>query len=371
MKKLLVFHPALAPYKVDFFNALSERFDLTVVFQARNLSSQQFDQDKMASQIRFKACYLPHTVIRGGRKYSRGYARILREIRPDIVVGSEFGPNLVIPFVLRPFFRRKYRIWTITDDSVDTIGRGSRLRPLLRGFFTPRLDGMAFSNPSVRDWYLANYSLRSTALAPVIGSEEVLREKVRSCLPLAPELVRRYGLDGHPVVLFVGRLDPVKNLPLLLEAFARVRAEARLVLVGSGEERESLERQAEGLGLQDRVVFAGRWESPELYQWYQIGDVKVLPSRSETFGAVVGEALQTGCPVVCSDAAGAACLIRPGVNGEIVDHTSAESIAGAIETILDRADAGRDLSVIRPSLMEYTFSQYIDSLTDAIQESLR
>ena len=58
MKKLLIIHPALAPYRVDEFNALSKLFDLEVVFIFENVWNHRFDQDKLLSQLQFKVSFL-------------------------------------------------------------------------------------------------------------------------------------------------------------------------------------------------------------------------------------------------------------------------------------------------------------------------
>ena len=365
--RVLIFHPALAPYRVDFYNGLARHFDLKVLFQAENLTSQQFDQSKMAEWARFDHGIMQRSHVSAKRKISIGYARHIRAFRPDIVIGSEYGTNLLIPYFIRPFFRKKYRLWTMSDDSVDVAERTSGVRSFLRRFFAPRLDGIVFCNDIVRDWMKDRLALRNSAVIPIIADEHVLRARLRSVLDGVSALQERFPLAGRRMVLFVGRLNPVKNLHLLLEAFAQLPPEDVLVLVGSGVEEPSLRDHAGRLGIGDRVCFAGRFEAPELYLWYQLADVFVLPSKFEPFGAVTGEALQAGCPVVCSDIAGSACLIRPGVNGEIVDHASAASVADGIARVLDRT-LPHDIHALRPSLMDGTLEDYLQQFKEVLDE---
>ena len=364
--RLLVFHPALAPYRVDFFNGLARLFELKVVFQARNLTSQKFDQEKMAELVRFDFDFMKHTRVSSRRKLSLGYARYIREFHPDVVVGSEYGTNVMIPWLIRLFRRDKYKLWTSCDDSVDVAERTSRIRSFLRRFFAPRLDGIIFCNDAVRDWMKERFALRNSAVIPIIADENVLRARLGSVLDGVSALQEQFSLAGRRVILFVGRLNPVKNLHLLLEAMALLPPENTLVLVGSGEEEASLREQAGRLGIGDRVCFAGRFEAPELYLWYQLAVVFVLPSRFEPFGAVTGEALQAGCPVVCSDVAGSASLIREGVNGTVADHTSATSVAGCIAQLLD-AFPPNDIHTLRPSLMDITLEQSIQSFKETLE----
>lgn len=363
--RLLVFHPALAPYRVDFFNMLAERFDLRVVFQAENLTSQSFDQEKLRGMARFDYAFFRRSLVGRKRKLSLGYARFIRRFRPDIVMGSEYGTNLAIPYLLRPFFRKRYRLWTMTDDNVDFSEHTSRIRRWMRAFFAPRLDGIVCANGQTLRWMEDRFPLRAGAVVPIIADERVLRRQMEDGLPQLPSMAGQYRPAGSRLALFVGRLHPVKNLHALVEALSLLPDPVRLALVGSGPEEESLRLEAAARGLSGRVTFAGRWEAPALYGWYQLADVFVLPSTYELFGAVVGEALQAGCPVVCSAVAGAADLIRPGDNGEVVDPESAESVAEGIRRVLERT-AEHPLGQLRPSLMDRTLEEDIDLLTEKL-----
>jgi len=123
--------------------------------------------------------------------------------------------------------------------------------------------------------------------------------------------------------LYVGRFDPYKNVPLLVEAFARVRARepgARLRLIGPPDPRYPEARDtARRLGLGDEVVtWQGYVDHEELVRAYRDARALVLPSTYEGFGLTVLEAMACGTPVICSNvsslpevAGDAACLIDP------------------------------------------------------------
>ena len=358
-QRLLIFHPALAPYRVDFFSCLAEKFDLMVVFQNRHLRTQKFDQERLGMNVRFRREYLPHSRLIGGRVLSLGYTRFIREFRPDIVMGSEFGQTLIVPFLLRPFMRKRFRLWTLTDDSPSDIKNCNGARLWLRKFFAKRLDGVVAANPVTAGWYSDGFGIKAPVV-PIIADEGRLRSEVSELYNLRQDYISKYGLEGRKVVLFVGRFNPVKNLPMLLEAFARVRKDASLVLVGEGEMRSTLESLARDAGISDRIVFTGRMEMPELLVWYHVASVSVLPSTSERFGAVVGESLQLGCPVVCSSESGAAWLCDA-----VVDPRDPDGIAMAINGFLDAPS----WDSIRPSLMEHDLGYYIGTLVESIQEN--
>jgi glycosyltransferase involved in cell wall biosynthesis len=114
-----------------------------------------------------------------------------------------------------------------------------------------------------------------------------------------PELRARLGADeGTRLVLIVGRLAREKNVRLGLEAFARAPEAMRLAVAGEGPERAALERHAARLGIAGRTAFLGRVAPREMPDLYASADVLLFPSRSETQGLVLAEALVAGLPAV-------------------------------------------------------------------------
>lgn len=129
------------------------------------------------------------------------------------------------------------------------------------------------------------------------------RELRRQALGLAP---------AAPLCLSVGRLAPEKNQRFLLHAFAALRTrlpEARLLLVGDGDDRRYLERDARRLGLGGCVVFAGAVARPRVLDYCLAADLFLFPSTTETQGLVALEALAAGLPVVAVRSAAAEDLL--------------------------------------------------------------
>lgn len=141
------------------------------------------------------------------------------------------------------------------------------------------------------------------------------------------ELRKAWGVepDGFAVI-YVGRLAPEKNLALVEEAFAairRLRPEARLILIGDGPERRSLEAR------NPDFHFCGMRTGYELAAHYASGDMFLFASQTETFGNVVLEAMASGLPVVAYDYAAAAELIQDGLNGISVSLGDREAYIAA------------------------------------------
>ncbi len=152
--------------------------------------------------------------------------------------------------------------------------------------------------------------------------------------PKRAELRRKWDMPEGPVVLFVGRLLQVKGVDVLLRAFATIvneHADAHLLIVGDGPERQALEKQAGELEIGERVHFMGFHQRDTLVELYACADVFCLPSRHEPWGAVVNEAAACGLPLIVSDRVGAgADLVEPNVNGAIVPVEDAPALADAI-----------------------------------------
>ena len=134
-----------------------------------------------------------------------------------------------------------------------------------------------------------------------------------------PALRESLGLGpDDPLLLYVGRLAPEKNLPALLAAFARLRQRlpsplgerVRLAVVGDGPQLESFRAAAAGGG-----AVSGAQHGAALSRWYASADLFAFPSQSETFGNVVLEAQAAGLPVVGYDCQGVSERVAPGVDG--------------------------------------------------------
>jgi glycosyltransferase involved in cell wall biosynthesis/peptidoglycan/xylan/chitin deacetylase (PgdA/CDA1 family) len=156
------------------------------------------------------------------------------------------------------------------------------------------------------------------------------------------EARRRLGIPAEgKVLLWVGRMHPVKALDVLLAACARLRdrgAGFRLYLVGDGPLRNSLEADSRSRGLSEVVRFVGSQLHTQLPDWYRAADVTVLPSWSEGLPNVLRESLASGTPFVASNVGGIPeiaqgapdCLVPPG---------DPDALAGALARALDRPPA--------------------------------
>jgi D-inositol-3-phosphate glycosyltransferase len=175
---------------------------------------------------------------------------------------------------------------------------------------------------------------------------------------------RATGLGAGPVLLFAGRIQPLKGVDVALRTLEALnRPEACLVVVGgaSGAEGEVEEQRLKDLavahGLVDRVHFVAPQPHHSLAYWYRAADVVVMPSRSESFGLVALEAAACGVPVVAADVGGLRTLVDHGRTGYLVEGRDPADYAAGVARILDDPElaAGMALAAAERS-WSYTWS---------------
>lgn len=139
------------------------------------------------------------------------------------------------------------------------------------------------------------------------------------------------------VWIAVGSLIHRKGYDVLIEAFAQLEGGERLIIVGSGPERERLHAMAKQFGIADRVWFAGMLDKQAIVSLMQDSHAFVLPSRGETFGVAYIEAMAMGLPVIATPCGGPEHFVRSD-NGLLVDINNVEQLTKAMkqmETAID------------------------------------
>ena len=166
------------------------------------------------------------------------------------------------------------------------------------------------------------------------------------------EAKRLLALPPDPLLLYVGRLQPIKGLETLLDAMTALDGAAQLLIVGGDQDEpenghaDYLRERVSVLGLRERVSFLGAQPQERLRLFYAAADATVMPSYYESFGMVALEAMACGSPVIASRVGGLTTTVRDGVTGFLVPEGDAAALAERVALLLEdrgrRAALGRE-----------------------------
>ena len=155
----------------------------------------------------------------------------------------------------------------------------------------------------------------------ILKFNNLLKENIRKLMKIS---------NDEKIIIFVGRLHPVKGIEYLIKALELIRqknAKTKLIIVGDGEEMERLEKLVKELNLTNNVMFVGRISNEDIPKYMTLSDVLVLPSLKEGFPITLLEAMASGLPIIATNVGGVPEIIKNGENGFLVEPKNPEAIA--------------------------------------------
>lgn len=362
-KKLLIFQPTVAPYRVDLYNDLSKIFDTKICFRKNinQINNPNYHYDNLKKKIG----NIPF-VINEEKKGSAlfFYLKQLRDFDPDIVLVDEFYLSGYFSLLWKGLCKRKCKIFSICDDNMAMLEyktRSSLSHHYSRKLMMPLLNGVVLVTPEVTKWYQQHYD--KGFYFPIIRNEATLRKTLAASLEISRAYIEKYNLQGLKTFLFVGRLVKLKNIDTLIRAFSEAQLEnAALLIVGNGPEKEELQKLVQTLP--GNIHLVGGYEAEALYAWYNVASIFVLPSVKELFGAVTVEALIAGCKCIVSEIAGSSCLIEEGKNGYTFDPYDKAGLVKLLRIMATQTTA--TTHELKPTMMIEKYENYFEGLVEYI-----
>ncbi len=281
---------------------------------------------KVSWMVRALAVEVPRTMRAVGPLMG-----FLKRERPDVLIPSETNSS-VAALVARRLAGSRVPIVVAEHSVVSTAARNwrcaARLR-LIRATYPMAERLVTVSRGAAEE---LRHAARLDA-PPLVIHNPVLTARA----PAAPADDPWFAPGAPPVFVAAGRMSPVKGFDILLEAFALLRAtlEARLLLLGKGPLEGELAARAQALGIAGAVRFAGFVTDPGPY--FRGAAAVVVPSRQESFGNVLVEAMSSGCPVVSTDCDGPRDILDGGRYGRLVPVGNAAALAAAMAETVRRA----------------------------------
>jgi len=348
--KLVIITEIIAPYRIPVFNALALRreIDLHVIFLSENdptLRQWQVYKD----EIKFQYEVLPSWRRRLG-KYNvlinRGMLSALNRILPDAVLCG--GYNYLASWEAA-YWAKAHRIPLLLWSESTALDRRrghllveiakARFLGLCRAFVVPGKSSLRY----LKDLGIAKERVFTAPNAVDTDLFSSLAEEARRCdtqVRVRHSLPLRY-------FLYVGRLVRVKGVFELLEAYAQlsaqIRSEVGLVFVGDGVDRAELMEYA-SRAAPGTIQFPGFVHREGLPEFYALADALIFPTRSDTWGLVVNEAMSCGLPVIATSVAGCVPdLVQDGWNGFVVPPGESSQLAAAMSRLASDSELRREM----------------------------
>ena len=294
-------------YKIRLWNELANRCKIFVIFTER--TSQSRNEDFYHGQINFDHAFIL------GCKISQT-TRILNWFNKNKASEIVFGGWDRLPNIVLAILFGKINNSTIIESTIyESIASG--LKAIIKRFFISRMSKVYVPGEA------------NAMLAKALGFKGDI-VKTGGCGILnylsQPNYVPLREVKNF---LFVGRLIPVKNLEFLINVFNTL-PNLNLTIVGFGELERELKKIAN-----DNITFTGAIDNKLLSTVYKKHDVFILPSKNETWGLVVEEALNNGLPVIVSDRVGCGMDLVTSETGLIFDYRNKESLCDAVIKMTD------------------------------------
>ena len=352
--KVFYYNNYPSPYYVGFLNELGKLCELTVVFE-RSTSSER---DK--SWKRFSAPNIHKVTVLHGIHTSEDMAfcpQILREFRKDtydaVIIHDPASPTgILLNLYLR---QKKIPFGFQCEGGLPGDGKTGRKEKLKRFL----LSGAAlYLSPSKPEYcYFLPYGAPEERTLPYPFASFYQRDLLKSPKSEKEKLAIREELGIHErlVILSVGRIIPSKGYDTLIEAVKELPEDVGTYIV-SGPATEALQKQLDGYGLKN-IHFVDFMPKEQLWKYYQMADFLVLPTRYDSWGLFVNEAMANGLPVITTRQCSAGLnLIQDGENGYLVNADDIPSLTKKINHLLSHPEerarmAQNNLEKIQP----YTF----------------
>ena len=377
VKKVLLVTNIPNPYRLPLFNELHRQLTaagmkLYVLFGAGGYDRRKFELDWKEAEFQYEILGSRGLNVGGREKTMMTYGGLrgaIRRNKPDLIIVSGFSLATLKLWLLSFSRRLPYIIWS---GSVLFPGwYDSAARRWLRKRMIKRATAYIAYGSKAKEYFVemgadpgkVHVAINTVDTSFFSGETKRLRTEPSH--------------DGRRHLLYIGYLEPRKNVSNLLELAAKLmqrRKDFVLDIVGSGSEEVLLKQKAEDLQLADFVRFHGFRQKAELPAFFARASCFLFQTDFDIWGLVLNEAMAAGLPCLASKSAGAVTdLLDHGVNGYIVDYRDQDSVLGYLEGVLNhpaeaRAMGDRAAATIRErATLEISAAGFMKAILSAPQ----
>jgi len=349
-----------SPYRVDFFNELSTLCNLMVLFEAKvdlECPNNTTIEDKL---------HFPHHYLSESKSYKEiilsGLWYVLTAKYNRLILHTWYTRTELCLIILLRILNKKY--WIETDGNFIDYKENKIKRVFKRWIFCGA-EGI-YSSCRSSDDYFVYYGVKKNRIHRYtftsISDTDVLPQMVEHSKKVEIRKVLGITADAK-MVLAVGRFIPVKGFDILIKASS---PDIHVYLVG-GEPTDEYLRLRNSLSLEENVHFVSYCTKSELSNYFKAADLFVLPTRGDSWGLVVNEAMSYGLPVISTDHCGSGIEVLDHQDITIVPSDNVEALSHSISKLIDNEDlrnqiGQRNLEYAREHTIERMAREHIDIL---------
>lgn len=332
--------------RVNLFNKMNSHFtnkniDFKVIFLSVSDKNRHWKNN--FKNIKFKYEVLENIPIRVGKKdlftffINIGIFKVLKRERPNIIIACEWAN---MSTYLANYYARKNKIkfylWS-GSTKYEKSWRRSLFNPLVKYLIKKTINFIAYGTRAKK--YLISLGANPKNVQIIYNSVDIdyFEEKSRKFSEKGKEALKEeLGIKTSKTILFSGQLIERKGIFELLEGFKnyqKIDKDASLLIIGKGQEKEKIKEIIESQNIKN-IIFTDFIQYDDLYKYYAISDLLILPSREEVWGLVINEAMACGLPIITTHETGASVdLVEENKNGYIIKSNNSKAITEAIQKV--------------------------------------
>ena len=362
----------IPPYRRPLFEELGKHIDLTVVCSTASKGDRDWIDWEDGYANSFKTVVLKGVSVRARSDFTfiqPSLFLVLRKIRPDVIITSAFGPNTLFGSLFARMTGIPVILWSAS--SIASERKYGRFRCWYRKFLIKLQKAYVAVGMDAKDYLVSIGAPEDKCFIAVNAVDDVTAHPEIKALRKEGEKIRSKYKGS--ILLYSGRLIEIKGIDLLFNAYKTIQDtnEVTLLILGSGPLDNTLKNFVVNMKLKN-VEFLGFKQEREMWAHYFASDVYVLPTREDTWGMVINEAMQCGLPVVCSKYAGCSReLVVHNKTGFIIDPYDTNAFAEALERTISDSNLRKSMSnSALEKISEYSMQASAKGFLRAIKSSL-
>lgn len=344
MKKVIVFHNIITPYRNHQFNLMAKYYKKKrIFFKVVFLSSGDKNRHWSSFDIQFDYIVLENLAIRVGRKdlytffINKNISGLLQKENPDKIICFNWDHLAAyLSLYWAKENNKEFILWS-GSTAFEKSWRRMLFNPLVK--YIVRSSDVCIGDGTRHKDYLIQLGAKKENVEVLYFQVDVdyFSEKRKSLtVDQKKDLKLQFGIKTSKVIFFNGQLIERKGIFELLEGFKQYQTENQdisLLILGRGQEKSKMISIINQQNIQN-VVFADFVEYDQVYKYFMVANIFILPSREEAWGLVNNEAMASGLPVITTYEAGSSVdLIEEGKNGYIIQSNCPACIKEAINKV--------------------------------------